>query len=129
MQSWFDTASQAMEEHAGPDGASAAAVAVMADGRVDAAVVTRAGATPPFAADARFLVYSITKSFIAAAAMRLGAAGERELDAPVARWLPGVPLPHSVTRRHPLQHTSGLGDYGARPEYHAAVRSGAAAWS
>jgi D-alanyl-D-alanine carboxypeptidase len=128
MQSWFEAASQAMEEHAGPDGASAASVAVMADGRVETSVVTRAGAAPPFAADARFLVYSITKSFIAAAALRMVAAGELELDEPAARWLPDVPLPGSITLRHLLQHTSGLDDYGALPEYHAAVRSAAAAW-
>jgi len=129
MQHWLEAASRAMKEHAGADAASAATVAVMVDGRVEAAGVTRAGAAPPFAADARFLVYSITKSFIAAAALRLVAAGELELDAPAAAWLRGVALPDSVTLRHLLQHTSGLGDYGALPEYHAAVRAGTAPWT
>jgi CubicO group peptidase (beta-lactamase class C family) len=75
------------------------------------------------------MVYSVTKTFVAAAALRLVAAGELELDAPVSRWLPGVPLPDAVTLRHLLQHTSGLGDYGALPEYHAGVRAGAEPWS
>jgi CubicO group peptidase (beta-lactamase class C family) len=129
MRSWFDAASQAIEEHAGPDSASAAAVAVMTGDRTETVVVTRAGSPPPFAADARFLVYSIIKSFVAAAALRMVAAGELELDAPAARWLPEVPLPGSITLRHLLHHTSGLGDYGGLPEYHAAVRAGAAPWS
>ncbi|HSU14663.1 serine hydrolase domain-containing protein [Longimicrobium sp.] len=129
MHGWIEAASRAMEEHAGPDGASAAAVAVLAGGAMETAVVSRPGVSPAFSADARFLVYSLTKSFIAAAALRLVAAGELELDAPAGRWIPAVPLPDSVTLRHLLQHTSGLGDYGALPEYHAAVRRGSKPWS
>lgn len=118
-----------LDTGAGRDSASAAAVAVLTDGSAETAVVARAGATSPFAADARFLVYSLTKSFTAAAALRLVASGELELDAPVWHWLPSLPLARTITLRHLLQHTSGLGDYGTLPEYHAGVREGAEPWS
>ncbi|HEX8242669.1 MAG TPA: serine hydrolase domain-containing protein, partial [Longimicrobium sp.] len=107
----------------------AAAFAILSGGVMETGVVTRGGAAPAFAADARFLVYSITKSFLAAAALRLVAAGEMELDAPVSRWLPPLPVSPMITLRQLLRHTSGLGDYGGLPDYHAAVRRGDEPWS
>ncbi len=61
-------------------------------------------------------VGSITKTFVAATVLQL--VGERRvrLDAPVARYLPGVlpdELGRQVTVRMLLNHTSGLGDYEA----------------
>ena len=57
---------------------------------------------------------SITKTFVATTVLQL--VGERRvrLDAPVARYLPGVvpgELGQQVTIRMLLNHTSGLGDY------------------
>ena len=57
--------------------------------------------------DARYPIYSVTKTAVAAAVLRLVREGAIELD--------------SVRRL--LDHTSGLRDYGALPEYHEAVRT------
>ncbi len=66
-----------------------------------------------------FLVYSITKTFIAALALREVERGRLALDAPLG----GLPAPlQGVTLRHLLAHTSGLPDYGGLPAYHRAVR-------
>jgi D-alanyl-D-alanine carboxypeptidase len=55
---------------------------------------------------ARYPIYSVTKTVIAAAILLLAREGVLELD-PV---------------RSLLDHTSGLRDYGSLPEYHEAVR-------
>jgi D-alanyl-D-alanine carboxypeptidase len=70
----------------------------------------------------RFLAYSITKTMIAALVLQLAEEGRLALDAALARWEPGVPGAGAITLRHLLQHTGGLRDYGALPEYHAAIR-------
>lgn len=57
----------------------------------------------------RYLVYSVTKTFLGVLCLRL----ELELDAPAG---------HGATLRQLLNHTSGIPDYGRLPEYAAAVR-------
>ena len=57
--------------------------------------------------DARFPIYSVTKTAVAAAVLLLVREGAVELD-PV---------------RSLLDHTSGVRDYGSLPEYHEAVRT------
>jgi len=64
--------------------------------------------------------WSITKSAIAAAALRLVEAGELGLDAP----LPARPY----TLRQLLQHRAGLRDYGTLPAYRDAVVRGDSPW-
>ena len=56
--------------------------------------------------DARYPLYSVTKTAVAAAVLLLVRQGAVELD--------------SVQRL--LDHTSGVRDYGSLPEYHDAVR-------
>ena len=56
---------------------------------------------------ARYPIYSVTKTAVAAAVLLLAREGAVELD--------------SV--RSLLDHTSGIRDYGSLPEYHAAVRT------
>lgn len=56
---------------------------------------------------ARYPIYSVTKTAVAAAVLLLGREGAVELD-PVRRL---------------LDHTSGLRDYGSLSEYHEAVRT------
>ncbi|AOK17602.1 serine hydrolase [Burkholderia cepacia] len=69
----------------------------------------------PMRDDALFRLSSVTKPVVAAAAMRLVAAGRIGLDEPVTRWLPefapALPdgRPARITLRHLLSHTAGLG--------------------
>ncbi len=69
----------------------------------------------PMRDDALFRLSSVTKPVVAAAAMRLVAAGRIALDEPVARALPGFRptltdgTPAVITLRHLLSHTAGLG--------------------
>ncbi|VWC27071.1 serine hydrolase [Burkholderia lata] len=69
----------------------------------------------PMREDALFRLASVTKPVVAAAAMRLVAAGSIALDEPVTRWLPEfrptLPdgTPAVITLRQLLSHTAGLG--------------------
>lgn len=65
--------------------------------------------------------WSFTKTLIAAAVLRLAAAGEVQLDAP----LPGS----DATPRRLLRHEAGLPDYGPLKAYHQAVARGETPWS
>ncbi len=61
-------------------------------------------------------VGSITKTFTAVAILQQVGRGRVELDAPVARYLPGLlpdELGQKITVRMLLNHTSGIGDYVA----------------
>ena len=64
--------------------------------------------------------WSFGKTVLSAAALTLVADGRLSLDTPVR----GA----HYTLRMLLQHRSGLGDYGALPAYHAAVKRGDAPW-
>jgi len=107
-------------------GVPGAAVAVWRDGTpvVEAGIGTAdlAGATPLDAA-ARFPVYSVTKTFIAVAVLRLVERGAVALDEPVQSYLPGLLLATAPTVRQLLCHTGGIPDYGGLREYHEAVRA------
>jgi D-alanyl-D-alanine carboxypeptidase len=66
----------------------------------------------------RFRVGSITKTFMATLVLQLVAAGDVELDAPVATYLPRLlPDGEHITVRHLLQHTSGLYEYTLDPDF------------
>jgi D-alanyl-D-alanine carboxypeptidase len=71
---------------------------------------------------ARYLVYSITKSVIAASYLFLDDEGKLSLDDPLEAHLADPRLP-DATLRQLLDHTSGVPDYGRLPEYHEAVRT------
>jgi len=78
----------------------------------------------PFDAGARFLVWSLSKTLIAAAALRMVERGELALDEEIR-------VPHAaagITLRRLLNHSSGLRDYGSVPEYHQAVARGEDPW-
>ncbi|HEU0165062.1 MAG TPA: serine hydrolase domain-containing protein, partial [Thermomicrobiales bacterium] len=84
----------------------------------------------PLGVDARFPIYSITKTFIATAILKLVEAGSFPLDLPARAFLPGVPLDPAITIRQLLNHTSGLPDYGRLASYHDDLRRDpTAAWS
>ncbi len=106
-------------------GVPGAAIALCLDGRFITLGVGSAdlGGTAPIPADAAFYLYSITKLFVAAAALRLADEGRLDLDAPLGDVLPVVGYAADVPIRRLLDHTGGLPDYGGMPEYHAAVRT------
>src|SRR4051794_9361846 len=92
-------------------------------------VADRATATP-LAVDAGFRIASNTKTFTAAAILRLVEQGRLTLDMPIADLLApettdalrsGGYRPEVITVRQVLQHTSGIYDYGRDPAYVAAV--------
>jgi CubicO group peptidase (beta-lactamase class C family) len=66
--------------------------------------------------------WSVTKTVIAAAALRLAERGALDLDAPLE-------AAHGASLRAVLQHRAALPDYGSLPDYHAAVAAGEPPWS
>lgn len=71
----------------------------------------------PMTPDVRFPFASVTKQVAAVLAHVLGADGLLDLDAPVARYVPGlVPGGDAVRVRHLLDHTSGLPDINERQD-------------
>jgi D-alanyl-D-alanine carboxypeptidase len=69
----------------------------------------------PMRVDERIRIGSITKTFTAALVLELAAEGRLSLDAPAARYVPGL-VPRRITVRQLLQHTSGLPDHADIPE-------------
>jgi CubicO group peptidase (beta-lactamase class C family) len=65
----------------------------------------------PMTPEHYFQIGSISKSFIALTVLTLADQGRIDLDAPMARYLTDVPLPHEpITVAQVLSHTSGLPD-------------------
>ncbi len=67
-------------------------------------------------------IYSLTKTFIAACVF----AAEIPIKATIDNWISQdlVPRAGDITLSQLLNHTSGIRDYGALPEYTAAIRAG-----
>jgi CubicO group peptidase (beta-lactamase class C family) len=66
----------------------------------------------PSSPGTNYRLASITKQFTAAAVLLLRQDGKLNLDDPIRKWLPTLPVAvDSVTVRHLLSHTSGLIDY------------------
>ncbi|WP_199699548.1 serine hydrolase domain-containing protein [Notoacmeibacter ruber] len=70
---------------------------------------------------ALFPYWSFTKTAIAICALRLADQGTVELDAPLPGW--------QFTLRQLLQHTAGLPDYYALPDYRRDVSQGKPPWA
>ncbi|MFI9063759.1 serine hydrolase domain-containing protein [Streptomyces sp. NPDC053429] len=95
------------------------------------AVLTRSGRTQVYTAgvgdvatgrrpdlDDHMRIASISKAFSGAVALRLVDEKVLSLDDTIGERLPGLPADwHAVTLRQLLQHTSGLPDYTADPEF------------
>ena len=101
-----------------------AVVLVARDGRIvhrRAAGWSDREAAVPLRDDAIFLLASVTKPLVTAAAMRLGEQGRLSLDEPITTWLPSFRprLPDGtvpdITLHQLLTHTSGLGYRFAEP--------------
>ena len=72
----------------------------------------------PNNAQTKFRLASITKSFTAMAVMILQERGTLNLQDPVCKHLAGCPETwKAVTVRHLLDHTSGIPDYAASPDF------------
>ena len=80
----------------------------------------------PLTPDATFRYASNTKTYVAAALLRLAEQGRLALDAPLTRWLPEEDLallrgggyaPAAITPRQLANHTSGLADHARVPSY------------
>ncbi len=64
---------------------------------------------------------SVTKTYIAAAFLRLEAAGRIDLDRAVSTFLPSSPVPTGITVRQLLAMTAGLPDFLANPAWRTAL--------
>ncbi len=106
-------------------GAPGAAVSLLLDGEplLEAGVGFQDLArSTPLPADARFYLYSVTKTLIAGALLQHVARGAIALDRPIQAYLPELDLRAPVTVRQMLNHKAALPDYGGLPAYHEAVR-------
>ena len=66
----------------------------------------------PVKATTAFKIASLTKSFTAAAILRLVEEGRLSLDDPITRFIPGTPAyAEEILVRHLLDHTSGLPEW------------------
>ncbi len=67
-------------------------------------------------------IYSMTKTFIAACVF----AAKIDIEEPISKWISKTLVPDAdqITVRHLLNHTSGIRDYGALPEYSEAIAMG-----
>jgi CubicO group peptidase (beta-lactamase class C family) len=72
----------------------------------------------PMPLDAMFVIGSVTKQFTAVAVLQLRDEGRLSLDDDVTKWLPDFDTRgHTVTLRHLLAHTAGIGDFTEAPEF------------
>jgi D-alanyl-D-alanine carboxypeptidase len=95
-------------------GALALASGPAGDRVVTSGAADLAGA--PLTAGHRFRVASLTKTFVATAALALAEEGAVALDEPCGAWLgDAVPGAGRITVRDLLAHTSGLPDYSDDP--------------
>jgi len=102
-------------------------VCVLSGTHVGSASITTSDVTVP--SRGHFLLYSVTKTIMAVAALRLVEEGRLRLDQDLSPWLPEFPPARGFSLRQILQHTSGLPDYGGLKEYHDAVRRGDVPWT
>lgn len=103
--------------------ASPVAVAVARPGAEPVVVTGGQSEGTPVGPDDWFRFGSLTKTYVATAALRLAADGELDLDEPVSAYVDGVPGDASTTVRDLLNHTSGLPDYLADPAWAESVQS------
>ncbi len=61
--------------------------------------------------ETRYQIASVSKEFVAAAALLLQEQGKLSLDDKVAKWFPDLTSADTITLRQLLSHTSGYSDY------------------
>lgn len=62
-------------------------------------------------ADGLFKIGSCTKTFVAAALMKVAEEGKADLDGPVASWFPDLPGGEAITVRQLVNHRGGLPEF------------------
>lgn len=117
---WLDQFQRPLDEWREQTRVPAAAAAVRVDNSLIWHGVSKADGT--VLPSSLFPIYSITKTLTAVCLLRLDQSGVLSVDDPIARWLPDLALPESVTLARLANHTAGIPDYGPLPEYHEAVR-------
>jgi D-alanyl-D-alanine carboxypeptidase len=102
---------------------------VTRDGKVTALAtgMSDTAARTPMRPDARLLLGSVGKTYVAATAMQLVREGKLDLDARASRyvggqgWFDSLPNAADITVRHLMNHTSGLVRYEFKPEFTTAL--------
>ncbi|MFD6434184.1 serine hydrolase domain-containing protein [Streptomyces venezuelae] len=90
---------------------------------VHRAGVAKTGTGRPIATTDHMRIASTAKAFSGAVALRLVSQGKLRLNSTIGEVLPQMPRAwHRVTLRQLLNHTSGLPDFSANPEFLALVR-------
>lgn len=97
-------------------GEASLSIAIVKDGKLAyaqaygaARLEPRVAATP----DMRYKIGSISKQFLAVAALKLAEEGKLSLDDKVARFFPQLTQARDITLRQLLSHTAGYSDYYA----------------
>lgn len=85
--------------------------------------------TQPMWAESRFPIWSISKTVLAVVVLKLAQREVLTLEDRLDCWLPDVVLARAAIIRQLLNHTSGLPDYGALPQYGQAIRDRHDPWS
>lgn len=89
-------------------------------------------AKTPLTGNEGFRIASVTKTYVAATALRLWEDGRLDLQSPISKWLPAQwtkqladdgYAPDRITVRHLLSHTSGLADHAQTPQFIAGVKA------
>ncbi|HEY5782760.1 MAG TPA: serine hydrolase domain-containing protein [Lysobacter sp.] len=102
------------------------------DGRRDTRVLAGQDAGTRLDGSEGFRIASITKTYVAATALRLVEEGKLDLKAPITRYLPAAWTdllakdgykPQQITVRHLLSHTSGLNDHAQAPQFIATIKT------
>ena len=102
------------------------------DGRRHTRVLAGQHAGTPLAGNEGFRIASITKTYVAATALRLVEEGRLDLQAPITRYLPATWTdllakdgykPQQITVRQLLSHTSGLNDHAQAPQFIATIKT------
>lgn len=71
----------------------------------------------PMRPDLHVRVGSVTKAFVTTLLLRLAQEGQLSLDAPISRYVAGIPSGEAITLRQLANMTSGIADDFANPEF------------
>ncbi|WP_269932474.1 serine hydrolase domain-containing protein [Aminobacter sp. HY435] len=96
------------------DGAVGVSLAFSLDGRETIAITAGLADRPndvPVTPDRLFKIGSCTKTFVAAALMKLVEEGKAELGSPIASWFPDLPRANEITVLQLINHRGGLPEF------------------